>query len=242
MCRRSASWATRGTAWPASLGAMPRGRRSPVGLDRAPSGAGHAEPLATATTDGCSGPSARRCRRMVVVGDQTGLNYWMGGLPILAPRRSLYPIGSATLGYGVRRDPRGRVLTARSSPSSATGTALHRRGAGHCRKYRLPVVYVVMNIRTTGRPLSQAQLYGRTGEHALAGPDVLALARAFGVKRIRPPAPRRSVGPRRGPRPLRPADRGAARHRAAVGALTRSPGLAPVGISHLRDTLRGRPG
>jgi acetolactate synthase-1/2/3 large subunit len=28
----------------------------------------------------------------------------------------------------------------------------------------------------------QARLYGRTGEHALAGPDVLALARAFGVE------------------------------------------------------------
>src|SRR5262249_18265547 len=38
----------------------------------------------------------------IVVGDQPGLNYWMEWhLPILAPRTFLYPIGSATLGYGV---------------------------------------------------------------------------------------------------------------------------------------------
>jgi thiamine pyrophosphate-dependent acetolactate synthase large subunit-like protein len=35
-------------------------------------------------------------------GTQTCLNYWMEWhLPILAPRTFLYPIGSATLGYGV---------------------------------------------------------------------------------------------------------------------------------------------
>jgi acetolactate synthase-1/2/3 large subunit len=28
----------------------------------------------------------------------------------------------------------------------------------------------------------QTRLYGRTGEHALAGPDVIGLARAFGVE------------------------------------------------------------
>ena len=35
----------------------------------------------------------------------------------------------------------------------------------------------------------QARLYGRTGEHALAGPDVLALARAFGVEAYQAASP-----------------------------------------------------
>jgi acetolactate synthase-1/2/3 large subunit len=50
-------------------------------------------------------------------------------------------------------------------------------------KYGLPVVFVVMNDRDYGAiRYLQARLYGRTGEHALGGPDVLALGRAFGVE------------------------------------------------------------
>src|SRR5215470_10270382 len=38
----------------------------------------------------------------IVVNDQTGLNYWMEWhFPVLEPRTFLYPVGSATLGYGV---------------------------------------------------------------------------------------------------------------------------------------------
>src|SRR5260370_32992821 len=38
----------------------------------------------------------------IVVNDQTGINYWMEWrFPVLAPRTFLYPVGSATLGYGV---------------------------------------------------------------------------------------------------------------------------------------------
>ena len=33
----------------------------------------------------------------------------------------------------------------------------------------------------------QARLFGRTGEHALGGPDVLALARAFGLEAYQAP-------------------------------------------------------
>jgi acetolactate synthase-1/2/3 large subunit len=50
-------------------------------------------------------------------------------------------------------------------------------------KYRLPVVFVVMNDQDYGAiRYLQSRLYGRTGEHALAGPDFLALARAFGAE------------------------------------------------------------
>src|SRR4029453_15159041 len=38
----------------------------------------------------------------IVVSDQTGINYWMEWrFPVLLPRTFLYPVGSATLGYGV---------------------------------------------------------------------------------------------------------------------------------------------
>src|SRR5207249_4462202 len=38
----------------------------------------------------------------IVVNDQTGINYWMEWrFPVLRPRTFLYPVGSATLGYGV---------------------------------------------------------------------------------------------------------------------------------------------
>jgi acetolactate synthase-1/2/3 large subunit len=53
-------------------------------------------------------------------------------------------------------------------------------------KYRLPVVFVVMNDQDYGAiRYLQAKLYGRTGEHALAGPDLPALARAFGLAACR---------------------------------------------------------
>jgi acetolactate synthase-1/2/3 large subunit len=57
-------------------------------------------------------------------------------------------------------------------------------------KYRLPVVFVVLNDQDYGAiRYLQTRLYGRTGEHALAGPDVLALARAFGLEAYRAPDP-----------------------------------------------------
>ena len=38
----------------------------------------------------------------IVVNDQTGINYWMEWhFPVLRPRTFLYPVGSATLGYGL---------------------------------------------------------------------------------------------------------------------------------------------
>jgi acetolactate synthase-1/2/3 large subunit len=128
----------------------------------------------------------------IFVGDQTCLNYWMEWhLPILAPRTFLYPIGSATLGYGVpaaigakvAQPARPVVVVVGDGGLLFTGAELATAA-----KYRLPVVFVVMNDQDYGAiRYLQTRLYGRTGEHALAGPDVLTLARAFGVEASRAP-------------------------------------------------------
>jgi acetolactate synthase-1/2/3 large subunit len=53
-------------------------------------------------------------------------------------------------------------------------------------KYRLPIVFVVMNDQDYGAiRYLQSRLYGRTGEHALAGPDFPALGGAFGAETYR---------------------------------------------------------
>ena len=123
----------------------------------------------------------------IVVGDQTGLNYWMEWhLPIWAPRTFLYPIGSATLGYGVPAAIGAKVAYPDRAVVAVVGDGgllFTAQELATAVKYRLPVVFVVMNDQDYGAiRYLQAQLYGRTGEHALAGPDVLALARAFGVE------------------------------------------------------------
>jgi len=126
----------------------------------------------------------------IVVGDQTGLNYWMEWhFPIWAPRTFLYPIGSATLGYGVPAAIGAKVACPDRAVVAVVGdggflfTAAELATAA---KYRLPVVFVVLNDQDFGAiRYLQARLYGRTGEHALVGPDFLALARAFGVEAYR---------------------------------------------------------
>jgi acetolactate synthase-1/2/3 large subunit len=123
----------------------------------------------------------------IVVGDQTGLNYWMEWhLPVWAPRTFLYPIGSATLGYGVPAAIGAKVARPDQAVVAVVGDGgllFTAQELATAVKYRLPVVFVVMNDQDYGAiRYLQARLYGRTGEHALAGPDVLALARAFGVE------------------------------------------------------------
>jgi thiamine pyrophosphate-dependent acetolactate synthase large subunit-like protein len=130
----------------------------------------------------------------IVVGDQTGLNYWMEWhLPILAPRTFLYPIGSATLGYGVPAAIGAKVACPDRAVVAVVGDGgllFTAQELATAAKYRLPVVFVVMNDQDYGAiRYLQTRLYGRTGEHALTGPDVLALAQAFGVETYHAPDP-----------------------------------------------------
>ena len=126
----------------------------------------------------------------IVVGDQTGLNYWMEWhFPVLAPRTFLYPIGSATLGYGVPAAIGAKVAWPDRPVVAVVGDGgFLFTGAelATAVKYRLPIVFVVMNDQDYGAiRYLQSRLYGRTGEHALAGPDFLALGRAFGAETYR---------------------------------------------------------
>jgi acetolactate synthase-1/2/3 large subunit len=123
----------------------------------------------------------------IVVGDQTGLNYWMEWhFPIWAPRTFLYPIGSATLGYGVPAAIGAKVAWPDRPVVAVVGDGgFLFTGAelATATKYRLPIVFVVMNDQDYGAiRYLQSRLYGRTGEHTLAGPDFLALGRAFGAE------------------------------------------------------------
>jgi acetolactate synthase-1/2/3 large subunit len=126
----------------------------------------------------------------IVVGDQTGLNYWMEWhFPVLGPRTFLYPIGSATLGYGVPAAIGAKVACPDRPVVAVVGDGgFLFTGAelATAAKYRLPIVFVVMNDQDYGAiRYLQSRLYGRTGEHALAGPDFLALGRAFGAETYR---------------------------------------------------------
>ena len=130
----------------------------------------------------------------IVVGDQTGLNYWMEWhFPIWAPRTFLYPIGSATLGYGVPAAIGAKVAWPDRAVVAVVGDGgllFTAQELATAAKYRLPVVFVVLNDQDYGAiRYLQTRLYGRTGEHALVGPDVIALARAFGVEAYRAPDP-----------------------------------------------------
>jgi acetolactate synthase-1/2/3 large subunit len=126
----------------------------------------------------------------IVVGDQTGLNYWMEWhFPIWAPRTFLYPIGSATLGYGVPAAIGAKVAWPDRPVVAVVGDGgFLFTGAelATAVKYNLPIVFVVMNDQDYGAiRYLQSRLYGRTGEHALAGPDFQALGRAFGAETYR---------------------------------------------------------
>lgn len=126
----------------------------------------------------------------IVTCDQTGLNYWMEWhFPVWAPRTFLYPVGSATLGYGVPAAI-GAKIACPDRPVVAVvgdgGLLFSVAELATAVKYRLPVVFMVMNDEGYGaiRYLQEA-LFGRAGEYALAGPDLPALARAFGLEAAR---------------------------------------------------------
>ena len=143
---------------------------------------------------GCSGPSARRCRRMeswwairrasTIGWSGTSRSWRPGRSSTRSARRRSATASRPRSGRRSRARPRGRRRRRRR------GTLFTAAELATAAKYRLPVVYVVMNDQDYGAiRYLQTQLYGRTGEHALAGPDVLALARAFGVEAYQAASP-----------------------------------------------------
>ncbi|HEV8676514.1 MAG TPA: thiamine pyrophosphate-binding protein [Methylomirabilota bacterium] len=121
----------------------------------------------------------------VVVCDQTGINYWMEWhLPVYAPRTFLYPVGSATLGYGVPAAIGAKLARPDRAVVAVVGDGGFLYSVNELAtavKYRLPVVFLVVNDGRYGAiKWLQETLFGRWGEADLTNPDFPALARAFG--------------------------------------------------------------
>lgn len=124
----------------------------------------------------------------IVVGDQTGLAYWMEWrFPVVAPRTFLYPVGSATLGYAVPA----AIGAAVACPGRAVlcvvgdgGFLFSVNEVATAVKYDLPVVFLVVNDGRYGaiKWLQERLFEGRWGETELVNPDFVALARAFGAR------------------------------------------------------------
>ncbi len=123
----------------------------------------------------------------IVVNDQTGLNYWMEWrFPVLAPRTFLYPVGSATLGYGVPAAIGAKIARPERPVACVVGDGGFMYSVNELAtavKYRLPIVFLVMNDERYGaiKWLQEKMFEGRWGETDLANPDFPALARAFGA-------------------------------------------------------------
>jgi thiamine pyrophosphate-dependent acetolactate synthase large subunit-like protein len=124
----------------------------------------------------------------IVVNDQTGINYWMEWrFPVLMPRTFLYPVGSAALGYGVPAAIGAKIARPDRPVVAVVGDGGFMYSVNELAtavKYRLPVVFLVMNDDRYGaiKWLQQTLFAGRWGEADLANPDFPALARAFGAR------------------------------------------------------------
>jgi thiamine pyrophosphate-dependent acetolactate synthase large subunit-like protein len=123
----------------------------------------------------------------LVVNDQTGINYWMEWhFPVLRPRTFLYPVGSATLGYAVPAAIGGKVAHPNRPVLAVVGDGGFLFSVNELAtavKYRLPVVFLVLNDQRYGAiKWLQETIFGRWGEADLANPDFPALAHAFGAE------------------------------------------------------------
>jgi acetolactate synthase-1/2/3 large subunit len=122
----------------------------------------------------------------IVVNDQTGLNYWMEWhFPVLEPRTFLYPIGSATLGYGVPAAIGAKVAHPDRQVLAVLGDGGFMFSVNELAtavKYDLAIVFLVLNDQRYGAiKYLQEGIFGKYGEVDLANPDFPALARAFGA-------------------------------------------------------------
>ena len=126
----------------------------------------------------------------IVVNDQTGLNYWMEWhFPVLEPRTFLYPIGSATLGYGVPAAIGAKVAHPDRQVLAVLGDGGFMFSVNELAtavKYGLGIVFLVLNDQRYGAiKYLQEGIFGKYGEVDLANPDFPALARAFGAEGLR---------------------------------------------------------
>jgi acetolactate synthase-1/2/3 large subunit len=123
----------------------------------------------------------------IVVNDQTGINYWMEWrFPVLRPRTFLYPVGSATLGYGLPAAI-GAQIAQPDRPVVAVvgdgGFMFSVNELATAVKYRLPLAIVLMNDNRFGAiKWLQEKMFKRWGEADLANPDFPAMARTFGAR------------------------------------------------------------
>src|SRR2546430_16549048 len=106
--------------------------------------------------------------------------------PVLAPRTYLYPVGSATLGYGVPAAIGAKIARPERSVICVVGDGGFMYSVNELAtavKYRLPIVFLVMNDDRFGaiKWLQETLFEGRWGEADLTNPDFPGLARAFGA-------------------------------------------------------------
>jgi acetolactate synthase-1/2/3 large subunit len=123
----------------------------------------------------------------IVVNDQTGLTYWMEyRFPVYEPRTFLYPAGSASLGYAVPAAIGAKVARPDRAVIAVAGDGGFMYSVNELAtavKYRLPVVFLVLNDGRFGAiKWLQELIFGRWGEADLANPDFVALAHAFGAR------------------------------------------------------------
>jgi thiamine pyrophosphate-dependent acetolactate synthase large subunit-like protein len=124
----------------------------------------------------------------IVVGDQTGLAYWMEWrFPVREPRTFLYPVGSATLGYALPAAIGASFARRERAVVSVSGDGGFLFSVGELAtavKYRCPVIFLVVNDGRYGaiKWLQERLFEGRWGEVDLVNPDFVALARAFGAR------------------------------------------------------------
>jgi thiamine pyrophosphate-dependent acetolactate synthase large subunit-like protein len=130
----------------------------------------------------------------IVVNDQTGLTYWMETrFPVYRPRTFLYPVGSATLGYGVPAAI-GAKLACPDRPVLAVagdgGFMFSVAELATAVKERLPIAFLIVNDDRYGaiKWLQETLYAGRWGEADLVNPDFVALAAAFGARGERLPS------------------------------------------------------
>jgi thiamine pyrophosphate-dependent acetolactate synthase large subunit-like protein len=122
----------------------------------------------------------------IVVNDQTGINYWMEWrFPVLAPRTFLYPVGTATLGYGVPAAIGAKIANPERQVVAVVGDGGFMFSVNELAtavKYGLGVVFVVVNDDRYGAiKYLQERMFGLSGEIDLLNPDFPLLSQAFGA-------------------------------------------------------------